>query len=381
MTVNVARRGQAIDSKTVNILGIRGVPAAHGGFETFVQVFAPWLVLRGWKVNVYCQASEGMADGAIDRWCGVNRIHFHSRSSGPASTIEFDLRCVRHVLGQPGIDLVLGYNTAIFTILQRLRGRRVIMNMDGIEWKRAKWSTGVKVWFFVNEILGANLAHMPIADHPEIARHVAARSMRKPVMIPYGSPVIDEADPRLIAPFGIEPDRYFISIARIEPENSIMELVRSAAALPEGFRAVFLGRFDPKNAYHRDVQSNASNKVLFPGAIYDPSIVGALRFHTRAYLHGHQVGGTNPSLVEALGAGNAVLAHDNRFNRWTAGAEQFFFSDEASCRAAMAEIFADREQLARARAAARARHSEAFQWENILVDYERVLWDQVHRAR
>lgn len=358
----------------LNIIGTRGVPAAHGGFETFAEKLSLYLVSNGWSVNVYCQDDEGVHDdGNQDRWNGVTRTFFQARRSGPVGTMEFDLKCLRHVLTEGGVDLVLGYNTAVFSLLQRFKGRRILMNMDGIEWKRSKWGIGPKAWFFVNEIIGANLAHVPIADHPEIARHVSKRSLTKPVMIPYGSDEITEADAAPLADLGLEPDRYVVSIARIEPENSILELVESAATLPDGIKGIFLGKLDPDNAYHRAVKAAGAGRVLFPGAIYDQPIVKALRFHARAYMHGHQVGGTNPSLVEALGAGNAVLAHDNHFNRWTAGEDQAYFSDRASCTTAMHSLCLDDDRVQKARRAARLRHQTQFQWANILAAYETVL--------
>ena len=183
--------GLFLNRYIVNILGTRGLPAAHGGFETFAQHLSLDLMARGWAVHIYCQnnredsAFDG--DGSQDEWMGVKRTHFSSRFSGPLGTIDFDLKCVRHVLTQSGVDLVLGYNTAAFSLLQKLKRRRVIMNMDGIEWKRSKWGIGAKSWFFINELIGANISDVPVADHPEIARHIAKRSLRKVVMIPYGS--------------------------------------------------------------------------------------------------------------------------------------------------------------------------------------------------
>lgn len=367
--------------KQLNIIGTRGVPAAHGGFETFAHFLSLYLVENGWKVNVYCQDTPGKKDGEQDDWNGVTRTHFNSKRQGPAGTIEFDYGCVRHVLKEPGIDLVLGYNTAIFCILQRLRGRRIVMNMDGIEWKRSKWPLAPKIWFFLNELIGANLCHVPVADHPDIARHVTRRTFRTPVMIPYGAPLVEEADASHILPLGLTPDHYLVSIARIEPENSLLELVRSAKILPDGFKAVILGRFDDTNPYHNKVRAAASDNVIFAGAIYDPTVVSALRFHARAYLHGHQVGGTNPSLVEALGAGNVVLAHDNKFNRWTAGPDQFYFSDEQDCQVALTEICAGGARVDEARSAAKARHTEAFQWNDILRAYEDVLLSELEKTR
>ena len=357
----------------INILGIRGIPAAHGGFETFAAQLAPWLVAHGHTVTVYCQEDDGEAGPWTDEWNGIERVHFCPKRGGAAGTMEFDLACVRHVLNRPGIDLVLGYNTAVFNILQRFKRRKIMMNMDGIEWKRAKWSLLAKIWFFINEVAGANICHVPIADHPEIARHVRARSLNKPVMIPYGSDRIDDADPKHAIELGLTPDRYLVSIARVEPENSILEVVKAFSALDTDAKFLVLGKFQEDNAYHNEVLAAAGENVIFPGAIYEPDIVSALRFHARAYVHGHQVGGTNPSLVEALGAGNAVIAHDNRFNRWVAGDAQFYFSDIASCQEQMRSVLETGTGLETEKAAARQRHQDAFRWEDILQQYETAL--------
>ena len=363
----------------VNILGTRGIPAAHGGFETFVHRLAPYLVGQGHDVLVYCQPDHGPKRvWQDDHWRGVRRRSFVPRRSGSRGTIEFDWACVRDVCREPGVDLVLGYNTAVFNLMQRIRRRRVVMNMDGIEWQRSKWSAPVKAWFFANEIAGANLCHAAIADHPEIATHVAERCRKTPVMIPYGADAVGPTDVGRDVPLGLTSGRYFISIARLEPENSILEIVQAASALP-GTELVVLGRLEPGNAYHQAVQAAAGPNVRFPGAIYDPAIVQALRVHCRAYLHGHQVGGTNPSLVEALGAGNAVIAHDNRFNRWTAGSGQLFFRDGAGCKAAMTRVLTDPDRVMRARAAARRHHAAHFQWDDVLRAYERLLLGQLSR--
>ncbi len=362
----------------INIMGTRGLPAKHGGFETFVHHLALHLRDKGWRVVVYCQCDDqSQTDGTEDVWNGIHRIHFRSNHNGPLGTIEFDYKCVRHVCTQDGVDLVLGYNTALFNVLQRLRGRRLVMNMDGIEWRRKKWNRTQKIWFYINELIGANIAHVPIADHPEIAHHIRARSFTRPVMIPYGSDTLEDIDPSPLKDLGLESGRYVVSIARIEPENSILELVQASASLPHDIQAVFLGRFEATNAYHRAVQENAPPGTVFPGAIYDPSVVQALRYHALLYLHGHQVGGTNPSLVEALGAGNAVLAHDNCFNRWTAGPEQFYFTDAANAAALLKETVNTPERLFKAQSAAHRRHSENFQWKDILTLYETVLNKEV----
>jgi glycosyltransferase involved in cell wall biosynthesis len=374
--------GSTADARrTLLILGVRGIPAAHGGFETFAAEFAPYLVARGWKVAVYCQIEPGdpefVADGVIDEaeWRGVRRIRVHTARPGAAGTVVFDWRCLAHAAREPGVLLVLGYNTALFTLRPRLAGRRIAMNMDGIEWRRGKWPLPHKIWFYVNEVFGANVAQTVIADHPEIRRHVQARAPFADVtVIPYGAHAVTEADPAPLAALGLEPDRYFVSIARIEPENSIHLLVEGFTARPRAAKLAILGRFEPDaSPYHAELRRKANADVLFLGAIYDPAVVAALRFHARGYLHGHTVGGTNPSLVEALGAGSPVIAHRNRFNAYVCGSDQRFFETAAECDAAMTELLASDAAADAARAAARRRHAEEYRWETVLAEYEALM--------
>lgn len=372
-----AGMAMANEQKNLNILGIRGYPASHGGFETFAARLAPYLIDRGWSVNVYCQVETGIAPTSPpyfeDDLNGIHRIHVGVKRRGPAGTIEFDLKCTKDVLRRPGLDLVLGYNTAVFSIIQRLNGRRVVMNMDGIEWKRAKWSLPAKAWFLANEFIGAHVCSTPIADHPEIGAHLRRIGCRRSVVIPYGSDLVMNGDSTVILPYGVSPHQYFISIARIEPENSTLEIVRAFSLKSRGCKLLVLGNLDSNNKYHREVRAAASSEVIFPGPIYNKDIVEALRLFCIGYLHGHQVGGTNPSLVEALGCGCPVIAHDNRFNRWVAGNEQLYFTDEASCSQLIDLLSADQEARSRAEVAARARHARGLTWETVLLSYEKLL--------
>ena len=359
--------------KRLNILGTRGIPAAHGGFETFAEYLALYLRERNWHVTVYCQEDAGTETWESE-WCGVRRIHMPERREGPLGTIFFDWKSTRHVLGEPGLILTLGYNTALFCALYRLRGRTNLINMDGVEWQRAKWSMPVRAWFWLNERLGCWLSNHLIADHPEIKRHLGTRVCKdKITMIPYGSDAITEADASLIGRYGLEPGGYALLIARAEPENSILEVVRAFSRKARGIKLAVLGKYDVAHAYQRQVMEAAGPEVKFLGAIYDKAVVSALRFHARLYVHGHQVGGTNPSLVEALGAGNPVLAHDNPFNRWVAGPAQRYFSNEADCARQLDEIVDSESTLQGMRAGSRARHREAFTWPQVLGEYENLL--------
>jgi glycosyltransferase involved in cell wall biosynthesis len=266
----------------------------------------------------------------------------------------------------------------VFCALYRLRGLENVINMDGVEWRRQKWGAVAKTWFWLNDWAGCWLGNHLVADHPEIKKHLTTRvAAGKITMIPYGSDQVGAADAGLITAYGVEPGAYAILIARAEPENSILEVVQAWSRKARGCKLLVLGKYDPDHAYQRAVKAAASDEVIFPGAVYDKAVVQALRFHARFYVHGHQVGGTNPSLVEALGAGNAVLAHDNLYNRWVAGEGGVYFSGEDGCAQQIEALLGDPGKLTQLQAASRARHAAEFTWDKILGDYERLLLEWV----
>ncbi len=358
----------------INILGIRGVPAQHGGFESFAEKLSLFLVEKNWKVTVYCQEHS---TGSIyeSHWNDVRRIHIPVGRDGAAGTVIFDWKATSHALSQDGLFLTLGYNTAIFNLLQRIKGQTNVINMDGIEWKRDKWGLVAKTWFWLNERAGCWVGNHLVADHPKIKDHLATRvSADKITMIPYGGDEVHGADAGLLAAYGVEPGQFSVVIARPEPENSFLEMVRAFSRKPRQHKLVVLGNFKPdSNPFHRDVMAVAGDEVIFPGAIYEAPVVQALRFYSRFYLHGHRVGGTNPSLVEALGAHCAVIAHDNHFNRWVAGPEAAYFKDEAACAQLFDELLADDYAVAQMKAASYARFQERFTWPQVLREYEELL--------
>lgn len=359
--------------KTLRILGTRGVPAAHGGFETFAEHLALYLVQQGWRVVVYCQ-EDGAGPVFEDRWQGVERVRIPVQRGGPAGTIQFDWLATRHAARHGDLCLTLGYNTAVFCAWLRLRGVPNVINMDGIEWSRAKWGGVAKAWFWMNDWAGCWLGNHLVADHPEIAKHLQSRvSAQKITTIAYGADALSDVPVAPVQALGLVPGQYLTVVARPEPENSILEVVQGFSMRQRGKTLVVLGNYDPLNAYHRAVQGAAGPEVRFVGAIYDKPVVQALRFHSAAYVHGHQVGGTNPSLVEALGAGNAVLAHDNRFNRWVAADGAAYFTSAAGFDEALSTVLGQPDRLPALRTAALQRFRDGLTWPQILGQYEALL--------
>lgn len=360
------------------ILGTHGIPARHGGFETFAEHLALYLVSRGWAVTVYCQ-EKGKGKVFEDQWKGVRLVRIPVRIPGPIGTMIFDWRSTLHAACEGDLILSLGYNTAIFCILYRLSGRTNLMNMDGLEWRRDKWSRPAKMWLYFNEWAGCRLADQLIADHPEIRNHLTRWvSERKIAMIPYGADTCEDADVNLLRTFGLKKKGYALVIARPEPENSLLEIVSAFSEKRRRYTLVILGNYRPyENPYHRKVMNAGSDEVLFLGAIYEKKVVAALRRYCRLYIHGHQVGGTNPSLVEALASASPVLAHANIFNRWVAGKQAAFFTDRETCGAALDRLLDDDVMLNAMSEASLLRYEEAFTWEKILPSYESLLLSMV----
>jgi glycosyltransferase involved in cell wall biosynthesis len=304
--------------KTVRILGTPGIPAAYGGFETTAQNISRFLVGNGWRVVVYCQI-DGKGPIKEDVWHGVERVLIPVTTPGWLGTSKFDLISVLHASRFRDICLTFGYNTAIFNVLQRVKGIPNVINMDGIEWSRARWGLPRQAIRYANERIGCVVGAHLIADHPELEKHLLTRvSRRKISMITYGADTVTEAPPDACLASGLRPGRYLTVVARPIPENSILEIVGGFSAEPRGYQLAVLGDVTETDNYHRAVRRVASDEVVFLGRVYDPPTVKALRFHSVCQVHGHTVGGTNPSLVEAMAAGNLVIAHDNPYNRWVA---------------------------------------------------------------
>ena len=357
----------------LRILGIRGIPANHGGFETFAEHLSLYLVNRGWTVTVYCQNDE-KDKVSTDVWRGIKRVHIPVKIKGAPGTILFDCLSTWDASKSSSLILTLGYNTAVLGILYRLKGLTNVLNMDGIEWQRDKWKRWERLWLYFNEVTGALIGNHLVADHPEIKSHLQ-RLVRpsKISFIPYSASKITFANEDVIAAYQLIPGEYALLIARPEPENSILEIVRAFSARKRGRKLVILGDYDNDSSYHKKVVESAGNEVVFLGAVYDKAIVQNLRWFARFYIHGHTVGGTNPSLVEALAANSAVLAHDNRFNRWVAGRAALYFSKQKSCEKQLDILLTDDGLISQLKIQSEKQYNQFFTKDRVYGEYEQLL--------
>ncbi|MEI9928761.1 MAG: DUF1972 domain-containing protein [Sphingomonas sp.] len=357
----------------MRILGTHGVPGNYGGFETAAENVARYLVRKGWRVVVYCQAF-GTGPITTDVWEGIERVTIPVDKPGWRGTSLFDWRSIRHACEFGDLCLTFGYNTGMYNFRQRLKRIPNIINMDGIEWKRARWGFLKQALLYVNERFAALYGDHLIADHPEIEKYLQTRApKRKLTTITYGADPVNNPPADSLVDYGLAPGTYMTLVARPIPENTILEMVRAFSASPRGVKLAIVGHYEESDPYHRAVMEAASDEVLFLGAIFGTDKLAPLRYHGIAYLHGHTVGGTNPSLVEALAAGNPVIAHDNPYNRWVARDAARYFDTEERFGAVLAEVLADRSQLAQMQAAARRRYLEEFTWDHVAGQYEQLL--------
>ncbi len=361
---------------TVNILGTRGIPAAHGGFETFVEALALHLDRQGHRVRVYCQGR-----GALSRrertWNGIELVEISLPLGGALSTVVFDLLSTIDVVRRGGTVLTCGYNTSPFFLLYRLFGVRNVVNMDGIEWRRPKWSAPARLWLWCCERIGLHLADEVIADHPEIAKHLLRRTFQRVVhVVPYGTATPPPVDSSALAKHGLELKRYATVVARPEPENSILEIVEAWSRRPRGMPLVIVGDYEGEaNAWRTRVKDAAGDEVKFIGEVRGGDELSSLRRGACLYIHGHTVGGTNPSALEALAAGNPVLAHDNPFNRWVLADAAVYFTDRDSCARALDGLLGDQAILEKLGTRALELAKERFGLETCHLAYERLLTD------
>lgn len=352
------------------IIGVRGIPNRYGGFERLVENLAPHWAAMGHDVTVFCEASADRTEQE-DLWHGVRRLFLKRRLPGSAGTILYDLDAFR-LVPEGSVAFVFGYGTAIFQHILKRKNIRHAVNMDGIEWRRDKWGRLAKAWLKWNERVATSLSTLLIADHPEIQRSLHDRYGVASEMIAYGVtpslPSVSTADGHIQAKYLDAP--FFLIIARPEPENQIHVILDAYRQSGTTIPLLIIGNFS-QNDYGRQLIRDFP-EANFAGAIYDSSFLDLLRSKAQYYMHGHTVGGTNPSLIEAMAAGALVVAHDNVFNRWVLGDGGLYFQSITQ----LADIFAALPGDAQRRTlcqAALSRCTADFLWGHILQQYDGIL--------
>ncbi|MBY0464127.1 MAG: DUF1972 domain-containing protein [Burkholderiales bacterium] len=358
------------------ILGTRGIPAKYGGFETFAEQLAIRLVKRGLHVTVYAEAEEA---GLPDTWIQGVRVRYIARPRwGAASVVGFDCRCLADAHGQYDVVYMLGYGAAWACWVSRRLGQRVWLNVDGLEWARTKWGVLARTYLRWMEWVSSWAPSRIIADAQAIADHFRGRFPRAVPcsFIAYGADEMDATlhDPALLNAWGLMPRQYALVVARPEPENHVLEMIRGYRQSGRVEPLVVVGDVQPVTKYQELLLAEASDQVKFLGGVYDAAVLSCLRVNAACYLHGHSVGGTNPSLLEALACGNPTIAHDNPFNREVARDAAWYFSSLSELASCLSQVM-DMPEAARITAQIRSRQviRDHYTWDGIADAYAHLI--------
>lgn len=362
----------------IGFLGTRGVPARYGGFETAAEEIGQRLVEHGHQVVVYCR-NPGQG---LDSFLGMELVNLPAIRSRAVETLSHTALSVGHALLRDQLDVAFVFNAANapFVPVLQAAGVPVALHVDGLEWRRAKWGRRASTYYRWAEAQSVRWSDAIIADAHAIVAYLRRAHGVEAHFLPYGAPIVDPPDARL-AEFGITADRYHLVVARFEPENHVREIVAGYTASRARLPLVVVGDAPYADDYRDDVWIAASGdpRVRFVGSVWDPQLLDTLYAHAASYLHGHSVGGTNPSLLRAMGAGTAVTAFDVEFNREVVVDAGLWFDDPAGVARACEAVEADLD-AARARGlAGRADVSARYRWDDVANGYETLAKELMAR--
>jgi glycosyltransferase involved in cell wall biosynthesis len=351
----------------IAILGTRGIPANYGGFETFAEELATRLAARGHHVSVYCRERP-----AESTYRGVHLRYLPTLRHKYFDTIAHTFASTLHLLGHRS-DVALYCNgaNAVFTVLPRVFGMPVALNVDGLERKRQKWNHAAKAWYLVSEWLATFLPSEVVTDARAIQDYYRQRYGKRTTFIPYGAETGKVESTAALAELGLEPGRYFLYVSRMEPENRALEVRQAFEQVRTDMKLALIGDAPYAHDYIRRVRDTRDPRIVIPGAIYGLGY-HELDSHCFAYIHATEVGGTHPALIEAMGRGALVLYRDNPENREVAGDAGIPFEDDLAekIQQALAMSDAERETL---RQRARERVALDYCWDAVATAYENLF--------
>jgi glycosyltransferase involved in cell wall biosynthesis len=325
-TTAPARHRRPTPTLRIAMLGTRGVPAAYGGFETAVEEIGQRLVEMGHDITVYGRSTE---HDAPKEHLGMRLVNLPAVRSKSLETLSHTALSTAHFTAGPRHDVAFVFNAANAPFVPMLRARAgaVAVHVDGLEWKRDKWGKWGRRYYRMAEQIAVREADALIADAQGIADYYDDEFGIPTELISYGTRILRNTPSDAIETLGLVPGQFHLVVARFEPENHVDVIVegyaRSGATMP----LVVVGSAPYSAAYTEGITrtAEADPRIRMLGGVFDQRLLDQLYAHALSYVHGHSVGGTNPSLLRAMGAGTAVLAWDVVFNREVAGTAGLYF--------------------------------------------------------
>lgn len=365
----------------IALLGTRGIPANYGGFETFAEELSVRLAARGHEVTVYCRATQ--YEEHMDEYRGVKRVTLPSLHTKSLDTLSHSAISSLHFCLK-GADIAYFCNGAnsIFTLLPRLRGARVILNTDGLEWERAKWGFAGKSWYKISERISCVLPHVLVSDSRVIQRYYKSKYGLDSAFVAYGADIVERGTKReLLEPIGVEPEEYFLYVSRLEPENNPHLLVKAFEQVKTDKKLLIVGSAPFAHDFIRDLKSTTDPRILFPGALYG-DIYAALRANAYVYVNAMEVGGTHPAILEAMGAGNCCLVSDIDYNEEAVAEAGVTFKnkDVDDLRDKLQHLADQPDEVRQHGRNAVERVRQTYIWDDVVTQYERIFEAMLDRA-
>lgn len=309
----------------IGIIGTRGIPNHYGGFEQFAEYVSAGLVERGHRVVVYNSHTHPYQQ---KNFKGVELIHCYDPEDrlGTAGQFIYDFNCIMDARKR-NFDIILQLGYTSNSIWGKLLPKKpvIVTNMDGLEWKRTKFSPRVQKFLKKAEGWAVATSDYLVADSIGIQQHLMETYQKPSTYIPYGSTVFESPEASILTEFGLKPYEYNMLVARLEPENSIDVILEGVSASTSELPFLVVGKHGTHYGEYLKNKYKDVDKIKFVGGIYNLTKLDNIRFFSNIYFHGHTVGGTNPSLLEAMASGSFICAHDNIFNKAILGEDALYF--------------------------------------------------------
>lgn len=364
-------------SLKIAIIGSRGIPAKYGGFETFTEEISKRLVSKGYEIYVSC---EGGITPRISKYNGVNLFYFPLK---PFCRVIYETVYDIYSLIKSSLlcdyIYVLGYGAGFFFFIPKLFGRKLFVNVDGIEWKRDKYNKVEKIILFLGEIFAVHFSDIVIADSIQIKKYIEAEHGKNTAYISYGveQPPIELWNPDKLREVynyaDLQNNSYYLVVARLEPENNIHIIVEGFLLSNSTKKLVIVGNFlsqKYKDSIDKIIQEfNGNDRIIFTGGIYKKDLLNMLRQNCFVYIHGHSAGGTNPSLLEAMIMKNIIIADANMFNMEVGSNTILTFKGVSGLKAHIENIDNNYPSYLKFKENAYKRVLTYYSWEDVAAEY------------
>lgn len=362
----------------IGILGTRGIPNAYGGFEQFAQHLAEGLVEKGHEIWVYSSSDHPYT---LNQWKGINIVHCKDPENkiGTAGQFIYDLNCLKDARKRKfDILLQLGYTSNSIWFSLWPKNSINIVNMDGLEWKRSKYNKPTQKFLKLAEKWAAMRGDILIADSLGIQEHLRLQYQKSSTYIPYGATIFENPDDSFLKEWKLASDRYFLLIARMEPENNVETIIKGYLLSRQEYPLVLVG--NTHNQFGKKLRKNyESPSIIFTGGIYEPEKINNIRYFSTIYFHGHSVGGTNPSLLEAMACSCRIAAHDNPFNRAILDDSAFYFRSAEDIANLMNDSNRNVETAENFKKRNLEKIMQLYNWPTIVDSYEKVFLKAMHK--